>query len=137
MNENTILLTKDNINKIKYDDVIAITIAEGGAMGEPNAFHSVLNDLTHYYVNLGEADFDRKDFFEAFPLMKTFRCFCAHVDRLEDGWKWYNMGFGNYLLVRKEYSNKVEEHIKNNFKDNWEHGELYQKWFDMLKDIIK
>lgn len=41
-------LTKDNINKIKYEDIIAIFVAEGGAMGEPNAFHAVLKNLTHY-----------------------------------------------------------------------------------------
>ena len=130
-------LNKENINEIVYDDVIAITIAEGGAMGEPNAFHAVLKDMSHYYVNLGVADFSRKEFFKAFPLMETFSCFCAHVDRLEEGWKWYNMGFGNYFLVRNEYSKKVDDYINKNFKEDWEHGELYQKWFEILKDICK
>lgn len=129
-------LNKKNISSIKYEDVVAITIAEGGAMGEPNAFHAVLKDVTHYYVNLGDADFTREEFFKAFPLMETFSCFCAHVDRLENGWKWYNMGFGNYFLIRERYSEKVDKYIKENFKENWEHGELYQKWFDMLKDIM-
>ena len=117
MEKGVIVLTKDNITTVNYEDVVAITIAEGGAMGEPNAFHAVLKDLTHFYINLGEADFDRKIFFKTFPLMETFRCFCANVDRLDDGWKWYNMGFGNYLLVRKKYSNNTCD--RNDFMMTW------------------
>ena len=34
--------------------------------GEQNAFHAVLNDLSHYYINLGVADFSNEDFLKHF-----------------------------------------------------------------------
>ncbi|HPF83180.1 MAG TPA: hypothetical protein PLV83_03310 [Bacilli bacterium] len=134
--DNYIKVNKDILNKIKYDNVIAIFLAEGGAMGEPNAFHAILNDLTHYYTNLGEIDFTREEFFKALPVMGSFNCFCEQIMGLEDGWKWYNAGFGNYLIVRNDYTDKVDKYIKEHFKDNWEHGELYQNWYDMIKEIV-
>lgn len=70
--DNYIKVTKDVLNQIDYENVIAIFIAEGGAMGEPNAFHAVLKDLTHYYTNLGEMDFTKEEFFNALPVMGSF-----------------------------------------------------------------
>lgn len=135
--DNYIKVTKDVLNQIDYENVIAIFIAEGGAMGEPNAFHAVLKDLTHYYTNLGEMDFTKEEFFNALPVMGSFNCFCEQIMGLEDGWIWYNAGFGNYLIVRKEYKNKIDKYIKEHFKENWQHGELYQNWLDMLKKIME
>lgn len=129
-------LTKDNINKIKYEDIIAIFVAEGGAMGEPNAFHAVLKDLTHYYVNLGDVNSTRQDFFKAFPLMESIRCSCGEVNDLEDGWNWFNVGFGNYLIVRNEYYKSIKEYIEKNMSDNWQIGELFNNWFSVLEKII-
>ena len=133
---NVIKLDKKELKKIKYDDVIVLFVAEGGAMGEPNAFHAILKDLTHYYVNLGERDFSKEEFFKYLPVMGSFNCFIEHIYGLEENWKWYNAGFGNYLIVRNDYTKKVDKYIKDNFKDKWEHGELYQKWFDMVKEIV-
>lgn len=76
-------------------------MAEGGAMGEPNAFHVVLDDMNHYYINLGAADFEDEDFIKAFPIVEKLSCFCEHVTVIDDGWEWFNAGFGNYLIVRK------------------------------------
>ena len=74
-----IKLDKDSIKDINYSSVVAITIAEEGAMGEQNAFHVVLNDLSHDYVNLEVADFSKEDFFKTFPVMETFSCFFENV----------------------------------------------------------
>ena len=38
-------ILKENIDNIKYDEIIAVTVAEGGAMGEPNGFYAVTDDL--------------------------------------------------------------------------------------------
>ena len=135
-NDEIIRLDKDNIKDINYDDVVAITIAEGGAMGEANAFHVVLKDLRHYYINLGIADFSKEDFFRTFPVMKTFSCFFGNVNNLENGWKWYYMGFGNYFLVREEYFELVGKYIKENFGEDLGDGRLYQKWYNVLEKAI-
>lgn len=105
-------------------------------MGEPNAFHAVLKDLTHYYVNLGDVNFTRQDFFKAFPLMESIRCSCGKVNDLEDGWNWFNAGFGNYLIVRNEYYKSIKEYIEKNMSDNWQIGELFNNWFSVLENVI-
>lgn len=131
-----IKLNKDNIDKINYDEIIAVTIAEGGAMSEPNAFYAVLNNLERYYVNLGDSDITKEQFFKSFPVMEKFNCLWEEVLYLDKGWSWFNMGCGNYLLVREKYKDKIYNYIKGNFGDDWHHGELYQKWYEALKNII-
>ena len=129
-------LTNENIKNIKYDDVIAFTIAEGGAMGEPNGFYVVTKELLQYHLNFGTTDIKEIILLEQFPILKTFSCFVSQVTNLEKGWNWFSMGFGNYLIVKNEYYDKVKDYIETNLGEDWKPGELYQKWFDVIK-IIK
>lgn len=135
--DKSILLCNENMESIDYNSVIVVTIAEGGAMGEPNGVDIVLNDLTHYHFNLGYTDIDIKKFREKFSIFSSFRCFCEEVEELEKGWNWFNMGFGNYLLVREKYYTKYKEYIENNLEEDYEHGPLYNKWYEILKIIVK
>ncbi len=125
-------LTSDNLKNVEYKNIIAITIAEGGAMGEPNGFYAVESNYKLYHSNFSFETPGRKELFDKFPVLKTFSCFCEHMYNLEEGWEWFNMGFGNYLIVRDTISKKVNEYIKNNFKENWQPGELYQKWYEII-----
>lgn len=129
-------LTKDNIEKIEYENIIAITIAEGGAMGEPNAFHVVTKNLEHYYTNLGETDISKELFFNCFPLLKKVHCFCENLSGLDNDWNWFNMGFGNYLIIRTEYSDEMNNCIQTRLTENWQRGELYKNWYNLVKSII-
>ena len=135
--QNTIELTKENLIDIKYKNIIAVTIAEGGAMGEPNGFYAVESDYKLYHFNFGSEAINREELFDKFPLLKTFKCFFENVDNLDEGWEWFNMGFGNYLIVRNTFSKKVNEYISNNLKENWQHGELYQKWYEVIINVCK
>ena len=131
---NTIKLTKDNLFTINNDKVIALFISEPGAMGEPGAFHLVTNDLTHYYNNLDEVDFTKEEFYRVLPVMESFKCFFGKT-KVKRGWTSYYAGYGNYLIVRSEYKRKINKYLKINFNNDYKKGELYKKWFMMLKDI--
>lgn len=133
--DKAIKLTNENIDDIKYEDVIAVTIAEGGAMGEPNSFYVVLHNMKLYYLNFEFTDIDMTKLNIKFPLLSTFKCFSEHVFGIDSGWKWFNMGFGNYLLVRERYYEKIDDYINKNLSEEYEHGELYQKWFEILKIV--
>ena len=61
LKNNIIDLTKNNIANLECENVIAITIAEGGAMGEPNAFHVVTKSLEHYYTTEILTSYSTKD----------------------------------------------------------------------------
>lgn len=54
-------------------------------MGEPNAFYAVLNNLERYYVNLGDSDITKEQFFKAFPVMEKFNCLWEEVLYLDKG----------------------------------------------------
>lgn len=136
MSDNIIKLTKDNIDNIKYENVIAITIAEGGAMGEPNAFHVITKELEHYYRNLGKTDIPKVKFFDCFPLLKNIHCFCEELSGLDNDWNWFNMGYGNYLIIRKEYNDEMKNCIETRLTEKWESGELYNNWYDLVKSIV-
>ena len=55
-------LTNENINNINYDDVVAITIAEGGAMGEPDGFYVMLKNHDLYHTNFGKLKYRLKHY---------------------------------------------------------------------------
>ncbi len=135
--ENAITLNKEHIKNINYSDVIAITIAEEGAMGEENAFQAVLKDLTTYYINLEDTDISTKEFHNAFPVMKEFSCFFGKVKYPDKDWVCVYMGYGNYLLVRHEYETSLNKYLKDNFKDGYVNGELYQSWYSVIKNITE
>ena len=135
--KNTIELTKDNIKEINYEDIIAVTIAESGAMGEPNGFYAVDKNLNVYHLNFYFTDIDGRDIVQVFPLLKTFKCFFGYVKKLDEDWNSFNMGYGNYLIVRKSIYYKVNLSIEKILGKNWMVSELYKKWYDVIKDACK
>lgn len=46
------------------------------------------------------------------------------------------MGFGNYLIIRTEYNDEVNDCIETRLTENWQRGELYNNWYDLVKSII-
>lgn len=136
MKREIIEITENNIDDINYDNIIAVTIAEGGAMGEPNSFYAVDYNMQRYYTNFNseKISFDRLN--NKFVLLKNFSCFMECVNNLDNGWNWFNMGYGNYLILRQKYYTNYKKYIEENFSDDYEHGELYQKWYETLKKIM-
>jgi O-acetyl-ADP-ribose deacetylase (regulator of RNase III) len=128
-------LTNDLIDTINYDDIIAVTISEGGAMGEPNCFYAVDNKYNLYHVNFGYDSIDFNKLQNKFTILKQFSCFFEEVNKLEKKWAWFNMGFGNYLMVRENLEKIVRKFIDEYLGMEYEHGELYQRWFFILKYI--
>lgn len=133
---NIIELSNKLIDEIDYNDIIAITVSESGAMGNPNCFYAVDKGLNLYHTTFGNKEVDFNNLQNKFTLLKDFRCSCEHVNHLENNWSWFNMGFGNYLMVRNEYFTMVENYINENLSVTYEHGELYRRWYFILKKTI-
>ena len=68
--------------------------------------------------------------------MKTFNCFFENVSGLDDGWKWFNAGMGNYLIVRSEYYEKINKTIMENLSEDYQYGKLFQQWYKMIENSI-
>ena len=72
---NSIDLCNADLNKSTFKNIMFFSFAEGGAMGETNAFHVVTRNLDHYYTNLGDTDISKELLFSCFPLLKKIHCF--------------------------------------------------------------
>jgi len=128
-------IDKENIKDINYDDIIAVTVAEGGAMGEPNRFQAVDKEYQLYHSNFGDGLVSAKDLKEKFPVLVEFKCGFEDVDKLDQGWKWFNLGVGNYLLVRNEYYEDFKKIITKTLGENYKSYELYGNWYRLLRRI--
>ena len=136
-NKKIINLNSKNANTIKYDSIIAITIAEGGAMGDPNGIDIVLKDMTRYYFNLIVTDININDFYNNNPVFKSIKCSLGNIIQLDENWNWFDMGFGNYLIIRKEYFEKYNKILFKKIGKKYNTGELYNSWYEILNEAIK
>lgn len=129
-------IDEDNIKEIKYDGVIAMTIAEGGAMGEPNGFQVVDETMKLYHSNFVDGKVSYNDLKDAFPLLKTFKCEFDNVDSLDEGWKCTSLGMGNYLIIKEKYYENYMDRVKLDLGDNYRKVELYKNWFRLLQKVV-
>lgn len=132
-----IVLTDDNIKNIKPDMLIAITIAEGGAMGDPGAVELVDKDMRIYCTHFGEIG--KENLERVIPFLKTLGIGLGEVDGLPKEWDYLYTGYGNYLFILPKYKEKVLEYVQEKYKDT---GmpitvELYSHWYEALEKIIK
>lgn len=134
--ENEMELTNEIIGTLDYSDIIAITIAEGGAMGEPGGLELVKSDLSLYHTNLSYSDINTDKLFEKIPVLGKIKVFFGNANNVED-WKTFYMGFGNYLLVRDKYFEPYQKYLDENYKEGYEFVELYNSWYEILKQIIE
>ena len=137
MKPKIIEITKENLATIRYEDVVAMTIAEGGAMGEANGFYVAMKNYDLYHTNFGNSQVTQEQLYETFPLLKTFNCFFGEAGGLNGEWEYFNMGFGNYLIVRQEYYDVIKNYIKDNLPDDYQHGPLYRNWYNIIKKTVK
>ena len=128
-------MTKQNIQKIKPDDLIAITIAEGGAMGDPGAIELVDKDLQIYRTHFGEIE--KEDLEKVIPFLKTLGIGFGDVEGLSKDWGYLYTGFGNYLFIRPELKPKILDYIRKHYKDSKmpEIVELYSHWYEALENL--
>lgn len=128
-------LTDDILNNLKTENFIAITIAEGGAMGDPGAIEIVDKKLKLYRTHFGEID--DKLLREKIPFLNTLQIGFGNIDGLDKGWAGLYTGYGNYLFVRPKYKKPIEKYIEKNYGDS-EVGpivELYSHWYEALTEI--
>lgn len=129
-------LTRENIKQIDSDDLIAITIAEGGAMGDMDAIEIVGKDLKVYYTHFGK--FENEELEKIIPFLKTISGGLGEVSGLPEDWSHLYTGYGNNLFVRPELKDKIIDYVRENYKDFElpEIVELYSHWYEALENIV-
>lgn len=134
--EERIEITKENLEEIDYDSVIALTIAEGGAMGEPNALLVVTDELKVYHLNFRTTEIPIETIKNKLTVLMKFDCGFWGTSISEEGWRSFNLGMGNHLIMRKEYAEKFLNLINNFIGVSWKAYELYATWLYLLKEVM-
>ena len=129
-------ITKDNIKKIDYDFIIAVAIAENGAMGEPGGFQAIDGKLRLYHSNIATGEVSYNELVEKFRLLKGFNCGTSEINNKRFGWKWYNLGGGNALLIREKYYKVFNDEVLKRFGENYKKTDLYQCWVSIIEEIV-
>ena len=130
-------LTEKELKELDHKDFIAITLAEGGAMGDPGLIEIVDKDLNCYYTHFGEID--SKILEDKLPFLKTVRFEFGNIKNLESDWAGLYTGAGNYLLVRPKYEKPILKYIDDNYKDADKPKiiKLYLHWRGALENMVK
>ena len=127
-------LSEEMLEFIKPEEIIAITMASGGAMGDPSAIELVDKDLKVYYTHFG--DYDNSKLKRLIPFIDTIRAEFDKIDGVGDDWAGLYTGYGNYLFVRPELKAPILHFVEENYS-NTEVPlvvELYSHWYDALTD---
>ncbi|MBQ3309733.1 hypothetical protein IJG78_03610 [Candidatus Saccharibacteria bacterium] len=129
-------LTEEILASLKPNDIIAVTIAEDGAMGDPGAIEIVDKKLNIYHTYSGKIN--RKILHEKIPFLKDLELFFGNINKLDEKkWSGLYTGFGNYLFVRPKYKQPILEYVYNNYDyDKLSKAELYVHWYEALKEIM-
>ena len=127
-------IDEKNINEINYKDVVFFQIAERGAMGEHGGVELLTKNKNFYHTSICE----RNNIFDMLmnnnlKKFKGMRIGCGSAKNVPNDFKYYYLGMGNYLFVKKEYSAIFEKMYKKlQIK-----CQIYGKWKDFAIQILE
>ena len=126
-------LNRQNMKDLLQEDIVFYSVADTGAMGEHGGVEILTKSGRFFHTN----DIEREVFFDylatKIPLLKAFAVFCGIICKMPEGYKYYDLGMGNSLLVKDEYVADFDRKVKK----NKEKVILYGKWKDIALETIK
>ncbi len=106
-------------------------LCEGGAMGCPGEIVIVTFDQQIFTLNQCYDDLD-KYIYKICPELKE--CYFGYkIPKKPVSWKYYNLGFGNHLII----SGRVWRNFDRAKGNDVDCVELYQNWLDILLSVLK
>lgn len=128
-------LTEKVIDEINVAEIIAIALADGGAMGDPGAIILVDKRLKKFCTHFGIID-DKK-LVKVIPFLEKIKVNFDKVTGLDKDWDYIYTGFGNYLFIRPELKDPILKYVEENYKDPKLPivARIYGHWYEALKNI--
>lgn len=127
---------ENSYDMITYSDIVFLSIAEGGAMGCPGELLVATKDTQRakwYRFNMLCDKFD--DLCSFYPPLKTFDCgIFGMASGIQEGWNHVDLGCGNHLLVRDDYSNAFDMVVK--ILKPKSPGEIYASWRGIAQMLL-
>ena len=134
MGTEIIKLTKDNYKDYQLNEVVALSIAESGAMGEPGNFEIVTNKGEVYIANPLYDDISLQAVFEFCPILFHIRIGTTGCISKPNGWQYLYLGFGNHLFINDSIYTQFQIGLK--YVENKRPYYLYNEWMGIVKDIV-
>ena len=130
---NFIELDDNNIKEFDEKDIMFFTLAESGAMGEPNGIEIVTkkgNNIKLYHTNISV--FDVRKLYSKFTDLETLNCASfGIITGLKSDFKHVDMEMGNHLFISEAINDKFQEAIKN-----LKPSEIYNRWIIIGLDLL-
>ena len=144
------------VNKITpglFDDIIAYTVAEPGAMGLPSTMEFISNKGEHFLISFDDIPF--AEIKKAFTSAALHECFFNgpkkydetegevvlylnderknnRETRVAPGWHHVYMGAGNHLVIKEEYYCLFDKCMQDKSP-----SEIYCTWDDYIEAFVK
>ena len=130
----TIELCNADLTREVFEDVMFLSFAEGGAMGEPGGilFFNKYGEFYHLNYVYGDAELDKV--VDMFPILDecVFGMF-GMGSVVPNGWNYVNLGMGNHLIVNDEVCDLFMEKLG----DVQRPSEVYQKWIGAAREVFE
>lgn len=130
-----IKLTKDNYNDYDLFDIVAISIASGGAMGDPGAIEIVTSKGEVFYANPLYENISMVQVYCACPILTEIELGIFSCIKKPIGWSSFYLGYGNHLLLHDSI-NKQFQFGQKQRQDEIQNRLLYNVWLDIVLDCI-
>ena len=138
INNNPIIFTglsEEQVKKLNYEDIVAFTVAEGGAMGNPGNIEIVVskNDkLIGYETNPSYGGIPLYKLYKAIPWLEKLVVGLGYIANVGEGWTHVDTGYGNHLFIRDFMSDSFDEKTKDK-----KVSEIYVSWKEWVAEISK
>lgn len=126
-------LCNADLKKSIFKDVMFMSIAEGGAMGEPGAiwFYQKSGVLYHCNYAFGDIKIDKVE--KLFPTIANCEFGMFGLDSsVPEGWNYVNLGMGNHLIVNDSVYGRFVEQLG----DIEELSAVYMRWMEIADNIL-
>jgi hypothetical protein len=116
----------DNFPQYSPLHPIALSVAEGGAMGSPGNIEMVESDGAAYYFNISSFHNDTLN------IISPSLIECLYGD--PEDWKHVDLGAGNHLFLIEPYYNEFRERLKlyGKVRPSW----IYQNWKRIVCNML-
>lgn len=127
-------LCNADLNKSTFKNVMFLSFAEGGAMGEPGAILFYLKSGELYHLNYVFGDAKLNKIQKLFPVLSKCKFGLFGLDSsVPDGWNYVNLGMGNHLIVNDVvYPQFIEE-----LGVDIEPSVAYMNWMRIAEKIVR
>ena len=133
MSSNIIELCNDELTNEIFKDVMFLSFAEGGAMGEPGGILFFVKSGDFYHLNYVYGDIELKKVKVLFPVLGECQFGMFGIGSIvPKGWNYVNLGMGNHLIVNDE----VYDLFKEELGDEERASEVYRKWVGVAEKVL-